>query len=50
MAAADLRELPSVDRLLQTVGDTDLPRPILVGLIRRAVAAERLRRTDGECR
>ena len=44
---ATFRDLPSVDRLLRDAGDVGLPRPVVVAVVRRAVADERRRRADG---
>ncbi len=35
------RQIPSVEKLLQSLGKLDLPRPIIVGLVRRELAALR---------
>ena len=35
MKPSRLRAIPSVDRLLQSLGDADLPRPIVVDTVRR---------------
>ncbi len=42
------RELPSVDRLVRSLADVDLPRAIVVATVRAGLAAERARRTAGE--
>ena len=42
-----LRDLPSVDRILRELGEAGLPRPVVTGVVRRAVAAERRARSDG---
>jgi L-seryl-tRNA(Ser) seleniumtransferase len=36
--ASALRQIPSVDRILREIGDSDLPRPSLLALVRRALA------------
>src|SRR5215211_8448534 len=36
-----LRQIPSVDRILRDIGDTDLPRPALLALIRRELVSLR---------
>lgn len=41
MRAATLRAIPAVEKLLQAVGKTDLPRPTAVSVIRRELAALR---------
>jgi L-seryl-tRNA(Ser) seleniumtransferase len=38
---AKLRAIPAVEKLLQALGETDLPRPALVSVVRREVAALR---------
>jgi L-seryl-tRNA(Ser) seleniumtransferase len=40
-ANAKLRAIPAVEKLLQALGETDLPRPALVAVVRREVAALR---------
>ena len=40
-AAASLRALPSVDKVLRDLGDTGLPRPAVVAFVRRELAALR---------
>ncbi len=47
MPPLTFRDLPSVDRVLRELGDVGLPRPVVAAVVRRAVAAERRRRTDG---
>ncbi len=39
--SAALRAIPAVEKILQTLGDTGLPRPAVVALVRREVAALR---------
>jgi L-seryl-tRNA(Ser) seleniumtransferase len=41
MKPSRLRAIPSVDRLLQSLGDADLPRPIIVDAVRRELKAVR---------
>ena len=41
MKQAQLRAIPAVEKVLQALGDTDLPRPIVVGVVRRELAALR---------
>jgi L-seryl-tRNA(Ser) seleniumtransferase len=41
MKPSRLRAIPSVDRLLQSLGDADLPRPIVVDTVRRELNAVR---------
>ena len=41
MIRSPLRAIPSVDRVLQSVGDTGLPRPIIVDVVRRELSALR---------
>ena len=41
MKRAGLRGIPSVEKLVQALGDTGLPRPIVVAVIRRELAALR---------
>ena len=38
---AKLRSIPSVEKLLQALGDTGLPRPVVTGVVRAEVAALR---------
>jgi hypothetical protein len=45
MKQSRLRAIPSVDRLLQSLGDTDLPRPIIVDVVRRELKAVRSQRS-----
>ena len=47
MPPTSLRDIPSVDRVLRDLGNAGLPRPVVVAVVRRAVAAERRRITDG---
>ncbi|MBI2948034.1 MAG: L-seryl-tRNA(Sec) selenium transferase [Verrucomicrobia bacterium] len=39
--AASLRAIPAVEKILQALGDVDLPRPAVVSLVRRELAALR---------
>ena len=39
--AASLRAIPAVEKILQALGDTGLPRPAVVALVRRELAALR---------
>lgn len=41
MTASRLRAIPSVDRLLQQLGDTGLPRPLVLEAVRRQLTAVR---------
>jgi L-seryl-tRNA(Ser) seleniumtransferase len=41
MKPSRLRAIPSVDRLLQSLGDADLPRPLVVDAVRRELSAVR---------
>lgn len=36
--SSSLRQIPSVDRILRDIGDTELPRPALLALIRRELS------------
>ena len=45
MKAARLRAIPSVDKILQTLGDTDLPAPLVVHAVRRHLQTLRSRKT-----
>jgi L-seryl-tRNA(Ser) seleniumtransferase len=38
MNAKSLRQIPSVDRILREIGETELPRPALLALVRRHLA------------
>lgn len=42
---AKLRAIPAVEKLLQSLGEVDLPRPVLVAVVRREVAALRKQAT-----
>jgi L-seryl-tRNA(Ser) seleniumtransferase len=41
MKQAQLRAIPAVEKVLLALGDTDLPRPIVLGVVRRELAALR---------
>jgi hypothetical protein len=41
MKRSELRGIPSVDKLVQALGDTGLPHPTVVASIRRELAALR---------
>ena len=41
MRPASLRAIPAVEKLLQAIGKTDVPRPTVVSVIRRELAALR---------
>jgi hypothetical protein len=41
MKAPELRAIPAVEKVLQALGDTDLPRPLVLGVVRRELAALR---------
>jgi len=41
MKQSQLRAIPAVEKVLQALGDTDLPRPIVLGVVRRELAALR---------
>ena len=43
-----LRSIPAVEKVLQALGQTDLPRPALVAVVRRELAALRNGRTVGD--
>jgi L-seryl-tRNA(Ser) seleniumtransferase len=43
-SGAKLRDIPAVEKILQTVGDAGLPRAVIVALVRRELAA--LRKQD----
>jgi L-seryl-tRNA(Ser) seleniumtransferase len=40
-----LRAIPSVDKLVESLGDLDLPRPVVVALVRRELSAMRAGKT-----
>ena len=41
MKRAGLRSIPSVEKLVQALGDAGLPRPTVVAVVRRELAALR---------
>jgi L-seryl-tRNA(Ser) seleniumtransferase len=41
MKAPELRAIPAVEKVLQALGDTDLPRPLVLRVVRRELAALR---------
>ena len=41
MKPSALRAIPSVERILQSLGDTGMPRPAVTALVRRELAALR---------
>jgi L-seryl-tRNA(Ser) seleniumtransferase len=41
MGESSLRSIPSVDRVLRELGDTGVPRPAVVAVVRRVIAAAR---------
>jgi L-seryl-tRNA(Ser) seleniumtransferase len=45
MKPSALRDIPSVDRVLQSLGDTGIPRPAVTALVRRELAALRKQKT-----
>jgi L-seryl-tRNA(Ser) seleniumtransferase len=45
MKQSQLRAIPAVEKVLQALGDTDLPRPIVLGVVRRELAALRKQKT-----
>src|SRR6266481_3378934 len=45
MKPSRLRAIPSVDKVLQALGDTGLPRPIVLDVVRRELQALRAQRT-----
>ena len=45
MKPSRLRAIPSVDKVLQALGDTGLPRPIVVDVVRRELKALRAQKT-----
>ena len=46
MKSSRLRAIPSVDKVLQSLGDTGLPGPVVVDAVRRHLKALRSRKTD----
>jgi L-seryl-tRNA(Ser) seleniumtransferase len=45
MSHSVLRAIPAVEKLLQALGDTGVPRPMVLGVVRREVAGLRKRKT-----
>src|SRR5580765_3858400 len=45
MKPSRLRAIPSVDKVLQALGDTGLPRPIVLDVVRRELQALRAQKT-----
>jgi len=45
MKPSRLRAIPSVDKVLQALGDTGLPRPIVLDIVRRELQALRAQKT-----
>src|SRR3989441_10250271 len=41
MKASALRSLPAVEKVLQSLGEVDIPRPVVVGVVRRELAGLR---------
>src|SRR5688572_29804943 len=41
MKASALRSLPAVEKVLQSLGDVGIPRPVVVGVVRRELAGIR---------
>src|SRR6266536_1636144 len=41
MKASALRSLPAVEKVLQSLGEVDVPRPVVVGVVRRELAGLR---------
>src|SRR2546428_10736507 len=41
MKASALRSLPAVEKVLQSLGEVDVPRPVVVGVVRRELAGIR---------
>jgi len=46
-ASESLRAVPSVDRVLRELGDTGLPRPLVVAIVRRELDTVRARAREG---
>jgi L-seryl-tRNA(Ser) seleniumtransferase len=44
MKSGTRRGIPAVNKVLEALGETDLPRPLLVDLVRRELASERTKR------
>jgi L-seryl-tRNA(Ser) seleniumtransferase len=47
MKTARLRAIPSVDRILQSLGETDLPAPVVVDAVRQHLQALRSQKSPG---
>jgi L-seryl-tRNA(Ser) seleniumtransferase len=45
MKPFELRAIPAVEKVLQALGDTDLPRPLVVKVVRRELAALRTQKS-----
>jgi len=45
MKQSQLRAIPAVEKVLLALGDTDLPRPIVLGVVRRELAALRTQKS-----
>ena len=45
MTQSDLRRIPSVDRILSGLGETELPRPAVLAVVRRQLAGLRKERS-----
>jgi L-seryl-tRNA(Ser) seleniumtransferase len=45
MKPSKLRSIPAVEKVLQALGDTDLPRPLVVKVVRRELAALRTQKS-----
>ena len=45
MKPSELRAIPAVEKVLQALGDTDLPRPLVVKVVRRELAALRTQKS-----
>jgi L-seryl-tRNA(Ser) seleniumtransferase len=48
MANESLRAIPSVDRVMRELGDVDLPRPLMLRIVRRELEAIRAAAASGE--
>ena len=46
MKTARLRAIPSVDKILQSLGETGLPAPVVVDAVRRHLQTLRSQKTD----
>src|ERR1043165_1595971 len=49
MKASALRALPSVEKVLQALGEIDIPRPVVVGVVRRELAGLRSEKQIPDC-